>query len=274
MNNQKDTDNTNLKSQGHKDLLSYNAIINKSPIAFPTKKTEKLVTALYMVTDYMDADEVLKTKLRSLGVSLLSDIHKLQTLSYLDQRSTISRLLSQVSELLSFVSIASTMGFISEMNSSILNREFENLFSLLEAHKANDKHFTFTLDGKMFEVEDKAEENLASKNSSSESNFPNGHFAKKINQNLSTRELHLPAQNHKGLQVKVTSPLEKEARTQKIISLIKDTDISKAGISIKDISSAFKDCGEKTIQRELNALVAKGLIKKIGSKRWSRYQYI
>lgn len=273
MNNQKDIDNINLKSQGHKELLNYNSIVNKSSIIFPTKKTEKLVTALYMVTDYMDTDEVLKTKLRSLGVNLLSDMHNLSTVSFLDQHSVISKLLSQISELLSFVSIASTMGFVSEMNSSILNREFQSLASLLEDHKSNDEHFTFTLDDKMFEVEDK-EESPVFKTTSSTTNFPNGHFAKKVSQNISTKESHLPAQNYKRLQAKITSPLEKEARSQKIISLINDTDKAQVGISIKDISQAFTDCGEKTIQRELNALVAKGLIKKIGAKRWSRYQTI
>ena len=61
---------------------------------------------------------------------------------------------------------------------------------------------------------------------------------------------------------------------KKILSLIKDVDTTKSGVSIKDISSAFTDCGEKTIQRELNSLVAKGLVHKIGAKRWSRYQAV
>ncbi len=64
--------------------------------------------------------------------------------------------------------------------------------------------------------------------------------------------------------------LDKEGRVSKILGIIKD----KKEVSIKDISIAFTDYSEKTIQRELNALVAKGTIKKIGAKRWSRYQAI
>jgi DeoR/GlpR family transcriptional regulator of sugar metabolism len=59
----------------------------------------------------------------------------------------------------------------------------------------------------------------------------------------------------------------KQDRTAKILALIKD----KKDLSIKDVSIAFTDCSEKTIQRELNTLVSKGHIRKVGSKRWSRY---
>ena len=37
-------------------------------------KTDKLITALYMVTDIIDRDEPLRNKLRTLGVEILSDI--------------------------------------------------------------------------------------------------------------------------------------------------------------------------------------------------------
>src|SRR3989344_5554841 len=37
-------------------------------------KTNKLVTALYMVTDIMDTNEPIKNKLRTLGIEILSDL--------------------------------------------------------------------------------------------------------------------------------------------------------------------------------------------------------
>ena len=65
------------------------------------------------------------------------------------------------------------------------------------------------------------------------------------------------------------SPLGKQERIDKIISLIKD----KREVSIKDISTAFS-CSEKTVQREMNYLISKGQIKKFGAKRWSRYSLV
>jgi len=41
--------------------------------------------------------------------------------------------------------------------------------------------------------------------------------------------------------------------------------------SIKEIASVIKGCSEKTIQRELGALIEQGLVKKVGERRWSVY---
>jgi hypothetical protein len=40
---------------------------------------------------------------------------------------------------------------------------------------------------------------------------------------------------------------------------------------VKDVSAVVKDCSEKTLQRELLALVAQGVLKKEGERRWSSY---
>jgi hypothetical protein len=43
-------------------------------------------------------------------------------------------------------------------------------------------------------------------------------------------------------------------------------------VSIKEICAAVTDCSEKTVQRELTALIAEGLIKREGERRWSVYK--
>lgn len=48
----------------------------------------------------------------------------------------------------------------------------------------------------------------------------------------------------------------------------------KGELSIKDLSSVVKGCSEKTIQRELIALVEKGILNKTGERRWSRYSLV
>jgi hypothetical protein len=44
------------------------------------------------------------------------------------------------------------------------------------------------------------------------------------------------------------------------------------GVSIKEICAVVPDCSEKTVQRELGALIAEGLIKREGERRWSIYK--
>lgn len=57
------------------------------------------------------------------------------------------------------------------------------------------------------------------------------------------------------------------ARAARILELVNKN----KGVSIKDISREVRDCSEKTIQRELAALVGQGLVRKVGERRWSQY---
>ena len=41
--------------------------------------------------------------------------------------------------------------------------------------------------------------------------------------------------------------------------------------TIKDISDVITDCSEKTIQRELNAMIEDNIVKRHGERRWSKY---
>ncbi|MFA6999679.1 MAG: DeoR family transcriptional regulator [Candidatus Paceibacterota bacterium] len=259
MNNQKDTQKTSLNSYGQSNVLDVKSLNNRPIYEFANKKTEKLVTALYMVTDCMDTDDALKVKLRELGVGLLSDMYKLSTLSPLDKHNHISSSLSHVYEVLSFIEIAYTIGFISEMNTAILKKEFMILIGELESHQKKDKHFTFILDEQMFS----ARQDLA----------VNKEVKRTLSDSVSFINKESPLQNFKSNKLNLSSTTnltDKKDRIEKILNLIKE----KKDISIKDISSSFTDCSEKTIQRELNSLVEKGQIKKTGAKRWSRYQVV
>lgn len=291
MNGQKDTQRTDMSiyRQGN---VSYNKPLSNMPIDdFANKKTEKLVTALYMVTDCMDTDDALKGKLRLLGVELLSDMYKLATLSPMDKYNRTPVCLARIYELLSFIEIAYTIGFISEMNTVILKKEFEGLASNLKSRQSKDKHFTFSLNSKMFEVP-AIGNNFNNKKVYSHNNIKDmsAHIGNSIKRtsynNISGRPIGVsfinngsPLENNNGnYQNKQASNLsDREDRIKKIISIIKDKSVlpeNKDGVSIKDISLAFTDCSEKTIQRDLNSLVQKGQISKTGSKRWSRYAYI
>lgn len=57
-------------------------------------------------------------------------------------------------------------------------------------------------------------------------------------------------------------------RRERVLSILKD----KENASIKDISDAFPECGEKTIQRILTDLIKDNLVIRIGERRWSRYR--
>ncbi len=57
------------------------------------------------------------------------------------------------------------------------------------------------------------------------------------------------------------------SRTKKILELV----ATSSGVSVKDLSQVVPGVSEKTIQRELSALIESGQIRKEGERRWSLY---
>jgi len=273
MNNQKDTKKTDLNMYGQSHVSDIKSLPDNNIYEFTNKKTEKLVTALYMVSDCMDTDDALKNKIRLLGVELLSCIYKLSTLSPVDKHNYIGISLTHIYELLSFIEIAYTIGFISEMNTMILKKEFSTLVEDLKSNQEKDKHFTFTLDEKMFDLQIGARQDLA-KDSKSFIKDKRTSFdtmpARPIGVSFMNNKSPLRTLTDKKINSLSTSLADREDRTNKIISIIKD----KKEVSIKDISLVLTNYSEKTIQRDLNTLVLKGQLKKTGAKRWSRYSIV
>jgi hypothetical protein len=277
-NNQKDIKKTGINYSpidGEKSNVPYvKSLSDMSIYEFANKKTEKLVTALYLVSDCMDTDDAIKGKLRLLGVELLSDIYKLSVVSQIEKNAHVSVSLVHIYELLSFIEVAYTIGFISEMNMIILKKEFLLLASNLKASQEKEKNFTFTLDNKMFDLPELS-------NFKQGVDYVGGQYIKDMSafagkrtsfNTMSYTDNKSPLQNFSKQIPRPSSAIlsDRKDRTDKILSLIKD----KKEISIKDISLVFTDCSEKTIQRELNSLVAKGQLNKTGAKRWSRYAII
>lgn len=60
---------------------------------------------------------------------------------------------------------------------------------------------------------------------------------------------------------------EQEERLSKILDFVRKN----KSVSIKDISAVVRNCSEKTVQRELALLIQRGLVKKVGERRWSLY---
>ena len=278
MNNQKDTKGTNLNSYGQKNVSDNKPLSNINVYEMSNKKTEKLVTALYLVTDCMEKDDALKERLRLLGVELLSDIYKYSTLSPVEKTTFVFSPISKIHEILSFIEVASVVGFISDMNSKILKNEFSRLVSDLKESVSKDKLFTFTIDEKMFEVEEETNPFLFDKKMKPEDKNYLGSGKNFGIKNVEAKDQKMSFTPRFGSKVdnghkKVDHQQilkDKEDRANKIITLVKD----KKDVTIKDISMLFSHVSEKTIQRELNVLVSKGQLKKTGSKRWSRYQLV
>ena len=72
----------------------------------------------------------------------------------------------------------------------------------------------------------------------------------------------------KGMQPKKQQATH--GRRERILSVLQE----KGQASIKDVSDIIKDCSEKTIQRELNALIKDNKVVRKGERRWSSYSIL
>lgn len=243
------------------EQVRYGAGIS-SPVSlnlFSYSRTNKLVTALYMVTDIMDKEEPLRLKLRTLGVEILSDMHFPAS-----QTGSASKLNldTKIQEVLSFLDIASTIGMISEMNCSILKKEFIELKQSIQESRQGS---TLSLSEFFTEIEKDdpiARTVLATGNSK-------GHV--KHNIGIQKGNTLLKALNKK-VSNKNSFSILKQQRRDEIIKIVKTFN---SGATITDIRTSatglLASCGEKTLQRELVSMVKDGVLNRTGSKRWSKY---
>ncbi len=79
-----------------------------------------------------------------------------------------------------------------------------------------------------------------------------------------SRTVAMPA-----LQVSATQGGQR-SRRERIIEVLKD----KGPVTIKDITDVVTDCSEKTIQRELIALIKDNMVHREGERRWSKYSIV
>lgn len=96
------------------------------------KKSERLVTALYLVTDLMTDNEPIKHGLRKNAVALLSSMNSLSQIDVKDRVIEFKMSLKAVTEIISLLHVSVTTGIVSEMNGQLLMDGFRTLQLVLE----------------------------------------------------------------------------------------------------------------------------------------------
>jgi hypothetical protein len=287
------------------------------------KKSERLVTALYLVTDLMEDEEPIKHGLRKNSVTLLSSMNNLSQHDVKDRLSEFRNSLKTVSEIISLLHVTVTTGIISEMNGEILMEGFRTLQLVLEKKQPiltkemliidnedglrGDSTFASAITSTSYDVltpltlsrmherdtasakatdarkdyraltDELRRERLLSQVSSKDNK---GHKIEEsgdkkdskvdsvIKDTLSTHSVLMEhAARVPGSSLASSFQMRKNSRREQILALF----VKGVDVSIKDIATRIRGCSEKTIQRELNALLYDNFIERIGEKRWSRY---
>lgn len=231
-------------------------------------RAQKIVAALYLLTNHIDIENPLRLEIRTAATQML----KLVLLG--------SKIDDIKNTILSFLSVAVLTKEVSPENASIIETELATLKvhhtqvsePVLSHIFINEKDHAL-VDGK---------ETLKAQEVSSlkspeirqhvslpelrESNpmketpvIQKAKINDAVNQSIRGQVMETNVPNKKD---------EKKARRGRVLEYLSKTELR----SIKDISKFFTDCSEKTIQRELNDLVDEKIIIRVGDRRWSTYK--
>jgi hypothetical protein len=278
------------------------------------KKSERLVTALYLVTDLMNDSEPIKHGLRKNSVALLSSMNALSQLDVKDRVLELKISLKAVTEIISLLHVSVTTGIVSQMNGDLLMEGFRSLQLVLEKkqpiftkemlHIDNEEDLhrgaefssavmTSSYDvltplslARLHETKEDARRTgeqlrqaqllarVEGKGQSKETIIKDKKDIMKetFPTTLSTKtpSTHSLLMDHASRPLNTLASsfqMKKLSRREQILALF----VRGVDVSIKDIAARIKGCSEKTIQRELNALLYDNIIERIGEKRWSRY---
>lgn len=274
-------------------------------LPFSYTKVKNLVTALFMVTDIMDKEEILRNNLRKISLEIITDTY---SVSYQTDKN-IKDIIRKTSLVVSLLDIACDLKMVSVMNNNILKKEFGIFIKSLEEMISNlDFNINENLD-LLFKEEESRKSSLFEITEA----FPIGHQGQDKENNLSfikptqknigqeatnlgvqkgstllnaLREIELSKSKEKVTEVKAKSLAKslpkntnknivnnsKSSRQEEIVKIIKD---AKEGLTITEIKVKSKgeiaSMSDKTLQRELVSLVENRVLYKTGEKRWSRY---
>ena len=264
----------NTASQGHMyPHDEQNALFSKHiKMSFILKKTEKIATAVYMVTDFLADSEPLRIQLRTVSLELVSMTRKISARSSEPHYVLADEVVRGVEEIVMLVTLAMTIGLISEMNAKILISELHKVSAEVATQYGEKKvsivthpgYANVVLTDSFFGVET-SPITAPVFHKGQESN--KGH---EITRQVSTAGIASSMSAYRP-QLSVTKKTDlgnKIARRNDVLTIIR----TKKKVSIKDISELMTDMSEKTIQRELLALVTEGVLVKEGEKRWSTYR--
>ncbi len=280
--------NQNDITKGHAN--NQNDISNKSHILYglfvnplektlfvSVKKIEKIVAAIYLVTDVMDKSLALTESLRKDSLELLTTAYGLLTSKEGVSRGSLTRVSIRLDQVISLVHIGSISHHISQMNADIIVNELTKLVDIFsdEASKLATQEQAFIVSSVPMS------QPLISGDIMRDTAFDEvvARYQSKRHQNdIKTTLLHQNDISKDISKIKTTfqkdtikSPLkisDKLDRKQEILNVIK----SKGVCTLADIKSMVTDCSDKTLQREVNTLVEMNVVRKEGNKRWTTYQ--
>ena len=240
-----------------KDVRSEDFVLEKSIFnnifekdirrVFIYKKAERLAKAIHLIAPAFIGSESLRNRIDAVAINLVDAA----ILPPASSRVALARELLALSALLS---MSRTGGFLSAMNADIIAHETHNLLKEVAAYE----------EPRLLLDESLTLSDIAK--SASKKEAPQNQTKSPTAVKRAAPAMTGPGKGHIKDIVEV-SDIHIKDRRESVLSVIRN----KGTASIKDISTLIRGVSEKTIQRELTALIEAGMVLKQGERRWSVY---
>lgn len=243
------------------------------------KKAEKLASALYVVTNLIDSKEVLRSLLREKSINIFSEVMQLQKMSLTNHNAlkkdvdtkvehvSSDTLLSGITEIVSLLEIARVSRHISEMNFSVLEREYIDLGILIKTKREDIAPDNVQLPKEFFDVPNLYETRVLKQSSIKDTKHTQKIYKTKKEKQIPIKDTLDSVTKPKDIIHPKTADIRHNNRRNTILELLQD----KPSVTVKDVINEIQGCSSKTLQRELLSLVNEGILKKEGERRWSTY---
>ena len=218
-------------------IEQFGSVVGNDHLAFLIRKSERLASAIHVVTQHLSHGEPLRERLRAKSLDLVEHATDPERLGGGPEMFT-----STCVALGAMLETAQAAGMVSSMNAKLICDEYAALarfardrYGLIRGREQDFKDVTFTVGSLIKDT-------------------------RPIKDTFISRTVERSSTVDKG---QITDP-----RRASILSLLKTRD----SITIRDATLAIPDVSEKTIQRELLAMVDEGVLIKEGERRWSIYR--
>lgn len=252
-----------MVEDNEKDKLLYVLAQGNIHRLYVLKKTERIAIAVLLIADRLDPSRPSITHDLEEKAGLLIGVA-------IDMLSTgrTEILEKNLLGLAALLEVGTMSNRTPQKSSMYVANECYKLVSFM-ADRKNELSGAVLLGTPFFEMDDMSSLRERSREWNDSVLFGSPVDQKSTAQSFSMKDKNARTPTSKNKNGEATPPQSGQSRRENILALIQQ----KGRVSIKDISREIKNCSEKTIQRELTALVATGVLKKEGERRWSTYLF-
>jgi hypothetical protein len=228
------------------------------------RKIEHIVAAVFLVTGLIEGDVLMRNAIREHSLKSLNQIVSLIGKPGVGV-SDVQQVAAHVLHLSSLLDIAFWSGQISQMNLSIMQREIGATYQTLNDLSVKYKN-NYYISSSFFKTDEEILKDVHEKETTETSGAPvlyKGQ-SKRQDKRQTIKDI---TKTESPLNTTSVNGEHKVERREAILALLRE----RSNLSVKDFVAVVPEYSEKTIQRELLALVEEGVITKQGERRWSTY---